>query len=82
MHWAWWAEATEPPVLSAHASVMRAAADELRGPWWWRARCWLADVVNGLGCRLEPQDRSSISWVERHGAREFVAIRQVRRPRP
>jgi hypothetical protein len=33
-----------------------------RGPWWWRLRCDLADLLGSWACRLEPEDRTSVSW--------------------
>lgn len=48
-----------------------------RGPWWWRLRCELADWFGAWACRLEPEDRTSVSWAEG----EYVYIERARRPK-
>lgn len=35
-----------------------------RGPWWWRGRCWLADLLARWARALEPGDRTNVSWIE------------------
>lgn len=63
--------------MSEYGDEQRRRAVEWRGPLWWRARCWLADLLGGWACDLEPEDRTSASWAE--GDR-IVFVRTLRRP--
>lgn len=64
---------------AAPEATMRAQARSLRGPWWWRLRCWTAQKMLNIGCALDPEDRSSISWYsDDHQTLHIVQIR--RRP--
>jgi hypothetical protein len=71
-------EAESARLRSEREAVARRHAVEWRGPWWWRLRCWAAQVAIGLGTRLEPRDRSSVSWVETDP--RALVIQQVRLP--
>jgi hypothetical protein len=64
--------------LDAQASAHTARV--MRGPWWWRLRCWASDKLVSWGIRLGPRDRSSMSWVDvDEDGREVVCIAQIRR---
>jgi hypothetical protein len=39
-------------------------AEEDQGPWWWRLRCWAADRLATAGSAVDPEDRSSVYWIE------------------
>lgn len=55
-------------------------ARELRGPWWWRLRCWLSDLLMNLGNRLEPDDAGLLSWREDGRPDGDIIIERIRRP--
>lgn len=67
-------------VMASEAELMRSRARALRGPWWWRLRCWLADRACEVGCLLEPGDRSSMHWYSDDGSSVYFA--QIRRAKP
>jgi hypothetical protein len=57
----------------------RRKAVEWRGPWWWRLRCRVSDLLGEAHARCEPSDRSSVHL--RDEAAHRITIVQVRRPK-
>jgi hypothetical protein len=63
-----------------HASNSEAeSARAMRGPWWWRLRCWATDRLAAATAALDPDDRSSTHWYEDDG--QTIVFAQIRRPR-
>lgn len=69
-------EARADEILRQHDAEQKRRAVAWRGPWWWRLRCRVADVLLTVASRVQPDDRSTVSW--RDGAQ--ITIEEVRRP--
>jgi hypothetical protein len=65
------------PLHSSPEVASRELAHSLRGPWWWRWRCQLADVLSRAAFAVDPWDRSSMYWYS--DDRETVSFARIRR---